>query len=302
MPEIIRAKGKVRSRMILARQAEARELKSLAFRPAFEHPEAKHARAEALRRALHIAAADVAHIEKLDFIPSHFVLQWHGWGDKEFLASLGARGTGKSHFDLRIQKLTAPSWFGLTLFSDPTKAPTKGLRHLGTVKGYERLVWGSRKEPQEHGEKVKEREGEISPLRGGHAVPQVRKRGLEGMGEMKWMSYEGMVRPGGPGNPTRNLWSRMKIVDRGPAVLHRRELDFVDVTLIGKKLRGRHFHRLVKGPTKEEKEAGRESELGKAVRYYFWRWTKEPESWLREMLPVAIKKRTLPTKVIGRGT
>lgn len=285
MVDVIRAKGRVRRRMRKARRLKPEELKRAAFRPAFEEPEAKHARAEALRRALHIAAGDVEHVEKLDFIPAHFILQWHGWGDAEFLKSLGARGRGKSHYDLRVQKLTAPTWFGLTLFTDPTKPPTKGKRHLGTVKGYEQLVWGGKKP------------------KGGHAVPQVRKKGIESMGEMKWMSFEGRVRPGGPGNPSRNLWSRLKIVDEGPAVVHRRELDFVDATLLGDRLRGRWFMRLVKGATKEERQKPETEKLHrKAVRWYFWRWTKEPGAWVRRMMPVALRKKTLPSRAVGMRT
>ena len=297
MVEVVRAKGKVRRRMRKARRLEPAALRKLAFRPAFEEPEAKHARAEALRRGLHLAAKDVEHIEELDFIPAHFIVQWHGWGDTEFLNSLGARGRGKSHYDLRVQKLTAPTWFGMTLFSDPTKDPTKGQRHLGTVKGYESLVWGGRR-PEEHGARIKEKAKELSPLREGHAVPTVRKAGLESMGEIKWMSFEGRVRPGGPGNPTRNLWSRMKIVDEGPAVLHRRELDFVDVTLLGDKVRGRWFMRLVKGATKEERAKPETEKLHrKAIRWYFWRQKNEPEGWVRQMLPIALRKKALPSRV-----
>jgi len=305
MVEIIRARGKVRRRMRHARGLRPEELRKLAFRPAFEEPGVKHARAEALRRGLHIAAREKRHVETLDFIPAHFIVQWHGWGDAEFLSSLGGRGRGKSHYDLRVQKLTAPTWFGLTLFTDPTKAPTKGQRHLGTVKGYESLVWGrGKKKPAEHGAKVKEKAGEVSPLRGGHALPTTRKGGgFEQFGEIKWMSFEGRVRPGGPGNPTRNLWSRMKIVDQGPAVLHRRELDFVDVTLLGDKLRGRWFMRLVKGATKEERAKPETERLHRrAIRWYFWRWTKEPEEWVRQMMPVALRRRVLPARVIGKGT
>jgi len=299
--EVIRARGKVRRRMRKARRLKPEELRKVAFKPAFEEPEAKHARAEALRRALHIAGRENVHLEKLDFVPAHFIIQWHGWGDAEFLNSLGVQGRGKGHFDLRVQKLTAPTWFGLTLFTDPTKAPTKGKRHLGTVKGYESLVWGGKK-PAEHGAKVKEKAREVSPLRGGHAVPQVRKKGLESMGEIKWMSFEGRVRPGGPGNPSRNLWSRMKIVDEGPAVVHRRELDFVDMTLLGDRLRGRWFMRLVKGATKEEREKPETEKLHrKAHRWYFFRWTKEPKEWVRRMVPVALRKKVLPSRVIGKG-
>ncbi len=232
-----------------------------------------------LRRALTIASQDKKHLEVVDFVPARFVLQRHSWG-------------AKAHYDLRIQKLTAPSWFGITLFTDPRGAPTKGEKHMGSVKGYEALVW--RRKPSEHGAKVREQVGKPSPLHAGSTpkehggLPSTRSTKWENMGEIRWMSFEGKVPPGGPGNPTRNEWAEMKILDSGPAVIHRRELDFIDVTLLGRSLWGRFFHRLVSYPS--------------GVNFFFWRAKHEPANWLSIMARVAARKVNFAPMVIGKGS
>jgi len=284
-PYSLKALGRVRERILRARRLSPATLHAAALQPAFQVPLTKHARAEALRRALQIAGKDKEHLNVVDFVPARFVLQRHSWG-------------AKAHYDLRIQKLTAPSWFGITLFTDPRGAPTKGEKHMGTVKGYEALVW--RKGVAEHGAKVKEQVGRPSPLhKGGETsahpapsahggLPTARSKRFESMGEVKWMQYEGRIPPGGPGNPTRNEVAEMKIMDSGPAVIHRRELDFIDVTLLGHSLRGRYFHRLVSYPS--------------GVNFFFWRWKAEPKNWLSTMARVAARKLNLAPMVVGKGT
>jgi len=280
-PYTLKALGRVRERILRARRLSPATLHAAALQPAFQVPLTKHARAEALRRALQIAGKDKEHLNVVDFVPARFVLQRHSWG-------------GKAHFDLRIQKLTAPSWFGITLFTDPRTAPTKGEKHMGTVKGYEALVWRK-------GAKVKERVGRPSPLHQGAretpahpspsahgGLPTARSTKFESMGEVKWMQYEGRIPPGGPGNPTRNEVAEMKIMDSGPAVIHRRELDFIDVTLLGKSLRGRFYHRLVAYPS--------------GVNFFFWAAKNPPKGWNALMARVAARKLNLAPMVVGKGT
>ena len=99
---------------------------------------------------------------------------------------------------------------------------------------------------------------------------------------MKWMSFEGKIPPGSPGNPTVNLWAEMKIVDQGPAILHRRKEDFIDVTFLGKTLKGRFFDRMVR-------RAGE-------IQFFFWK-AKEDQQF-PEALMHKIASRQLMVKPI----
>ena len=258
-------------------------------------------RAELLREALQIAEEKGKHETHLMFIPCVFTLQIHGWGinlkhpvlrkltdlveagqtgrakalekTPAFRNALGwIRKTamswtdrerkidselgGKWHYDIRIQKVTSPTWFGATLFNAPWLGEP-GHKVQGTVKGFEILT--------AKGKKLHEQvrlEAQAKPER---------------VGEQEWMRTQGVFYPGEGGTlAIRHVPSFMVLLElREPAVLHRRDLDFFDITLIGKKLQGRYFDRLVERELSEEEKA--KYQKGESVREHFWYWWKAKE-------------------------
>jgi len=208
-------------------------------------------KAHMLRMAKEIVRKRIGleHIKLVDFDPAFFWIDLHGWtlpkrfkNRKHFHDAvhkflLGPRGSwekwnkiarGKWHFDLMMQRKTAPSWFGITLFRPPWLS-TVERAVMGTVKGYQQLV-------QRHYRKFSKWMAERGVMRGAITPEDVHiKYGEEG----------GWLPPGVTGNPTKNQWMGIIKVDGGDGVLHRVKLGFYDFTYIGKKLRGRHYYRFV---------------------------------------------------------
>lgn len=159
-------------------------------------------RSELNKEGMLKALEDDRHIPYVYYVPADFVLQKHWWGKK-------------AHYDLRIHKKNAVTWFGFTLFKNPLKFLKNKIMAIG--KGYGKLV-----------------------------VPNYGKRPkLESLGDIKWMTFSGEIPIGSPGNPTKNYIAYMKIIDKGKCIIHRREKDFFDGTFFGKKLKGRYYIRLV---------------------------------------------------------
>jgi len=146
------------------------------------------------------------HDPGIDFIPAELTLQKHGWGKAE-------------HYDIRVKKKAAVTWFGYHFFSDPRQVTTT--KHAkGGAKGYGQLV-----------------------------VPKHRgKPKLESEGELRWMDFQGKMAPGTPGNPTKQFTAYMDILERKvPCIVHRRSVDHLLFTVVGKKYRGTFLVRLYKG-------------------------------------------------------
>jgi hypothetical protein len=59
----------------------------------------------------------------------------------------------------------------------------------------------------------------------------------------KWMDFEGKIKPGQPGNPTKNLDAYMKILDKGSYDFVTRKKGFLEVVLHGKDWNGRYVFR-----------------------------------------------------------
>jgi len=167
---------------------------------------------------------------------------------------------GKWHYDVRIQKVDASVWWGFTLFRLPlTGRPEDKI--LGTVKGYQSLV-KSGKALQDFLRKKAQR---IITSEG------VKER----MDRPEWMKIKKQMWPPGTlGSPTKQPGYMIAIESEEPAVLHRRELDFIDVTFLGKYLRGRYYYRLVERElspdelTKEKRESGKKYY---GLQFFFWR-------------------------------
>lgn len=104
----------------------------------------------------------------------------------------------------------------------------------------------------------------------------------------EWLTFEGEIKPGDAGNPTKNLTAYIRVRDKGHYSFARREADFVDMTLGGKILNGRYFARKVAlkdgddqndAPKPGDKQpAGQASEISKdpANKWLFWK-AKEGE-------------------------
>ena len=151
-------------------------------------------------------------------------------------------------------------WSYRTLFRLPlTGRPEDKI--LGTVKGYQSLVKGG-KALQDFLRKKAQR---IITSEG------VKER----MDRPEWMKIKKqMWAPGTLGSPTKQPGYMIAIESEEPAVLHRRELDFIDVTFLGKHLRGRYYYRLVERElspdelTKEKRESGKKYY---GLQFFFWR-------------------------------
>ncbi len=59
----------------------------------------------------------------------------------------------------------------------------------------------------------------------------------------KWMGVDGIIKPGQPGNPTKNLNAFMRIKDEGSYDFVQRKPKFLEVVLHGKKWKGRYVFR-----------------------------------------------------------
>ena len=226
-------------------------------------------KAHVIQLALQKALKDETHITEVDFIPASFTLQLHGWTDKEsypfrscpkmkaFVMKqiragkdparvLEEKGIGKWHYDLRILKLSAATWFGATLFSAPWLA-TATKKTLGSTKGIQVATKAGKETTKWLGQVKKD------------------KGFKERADRLFWMKVKcGYWPPNSTANPTKHQYAYMIRIDSGRGVLHRREPDFTDYSLYGKLLKGRYFNRLVK----------RETEKGKQINFYFWKANK----------------------------
>lgn len=63
--------------------------------------------------------------------------------------------------------------------------------------------------------------------------------------DVKWMDFEGTIKPGDPGNPTKNLTATMKTLDKGTYDFIKRTGDFLEVVLHGKTWKGRYVFRKI---------------------------------------------------------
>jgi hypothetical protein len=61
--------------------------------------------------------------------------------------------------------------------------------------------------------------------------------------DVKWMDFNGTIKPGNPGNPTKDLIAHMDIVDKGSYDFIERKAGFVEVVLHGKHWEGRYVFR-----------------------------------------------------------
>ena len=252
-------------------------------------------KSELIQRAFKIISKTDVHEEFIDFVPAKFVLQLHGWGDilgprelsrtvranikkwhqnSEINKALG----GKWHFDIRVQKLTAPSWHGITTFSNPMKA-TAERKAQGTTKGFEILT--------KEGKKLHKK------WRSSSASP-------EGLGTLDWLNvgfpHPKYWRPDAPGNPSKNWPAAMIGIDKGKAVIHRRERDFFDITFIGRLLRGRTYCRLVNRKLSEEEKT--KTYKGPEVKYFWYFWPAKKEDQFDPRLMQAVADLQMSIKPI----
>jgi len=242
-------------------------------------------KAHLLSKALGKALKEEIHVEEIDFIPSVFVLQTHGWVSPEAdpfksaekmkkfqLAAIKAgkdpirvvekKGMGKWHYDLRIWKLTAPTWFGVTFFSAPWKG-TAEKKVQGTIKGAQAWVPEGKKLEKWMIEEAQKKAPPGEPI-------------VERKDRLFWMKVkQAYWPPGAPANPTKKQWAYMMMIDYGPAVLHRREADFIDCTFLGNLLKGRYYDRLVaRKLSPEELPVTYKKKVPYGLFYYFWKAKK----------------------------
>lgn len=262
-------------------------------------------KAAVLKEALGIAVAEETHSEWIDFIPSKFTLQLHGWFNEnekdgylnlkqivgEVKSALKAGKDpvkvlkGKWHYDLRIRKASAPTWFGLTPFRAPWTG-TMADKVMGTVKGYQSIAPGGKKLESFLLEKA---EKEMAS----QGVTERRDR-------IEWMRIKAQWFPiDSPGNPQKNQPAAMVAIEYyKPAVLHRRSLDFIDCTFLGDYLKGRYYNRLVEREISEkdlmewQKEAIKKGQTKEFYILNFYFWKAKDQFDLKEMLQIALGKKT----------
>ncbi len=279
-------------------------------------------KARLLKEALGKIAEEDEHVEWIDFIPAKFTLQLHGWfssdspvykikgnsnriaqvqavikkalkAGKDPLKIIDKEEKAKSHYDLRIQKASAPSWFGLTPFRAPWTGTIEN-KVLGTVKGYASIFPGGKK----LGKFLLEKAESVLAIQG---IAERRDR-------VEWMKVKAQWFPkDSPGNPTKNLDAYMIAIEYyKPAVLHRRELDFFDITFFGEYLNGRYYNRLVEREIATDKlmewqkkaiSQGRTKKFYD-LSFYFWKakdqWgDKGTEYSMKDLLDCVLGKKTL---------
>jgi len=177
----------------------------------------------------------------------------------------GKEMEGKYHYDLRILPKGATAWFGLTFFTAPWKGrPDR--KTMGSVKGYQVL--------HPKGQKLKE-----FLLK--HFEATQGERIWERRDVLYWMKVKKLwAKPGERGNPTKNEMAVMLALPGdyfAPCVIHRRELDFYDITFLGKHLNGRYYYRLVQRKLNKNEMTKKQREAGKPVYglfFYFWKAKK----------------------------
>ena len=272
-------------------------------------------KARLLKEALMAASKDKGHVEEIDFIPSKFTLQLHGWvGEdsdlknltdvekliKESLASgkdplrMLEKHKAATHYDLRVKKNTANTWFGMTPFRSPWEGTITN-KVMGTVKGYQSLTPGG-----EVLQKFLNEDAERSMAKEGIAERRDRT---------EWLKVKSQwFKPGSPGNPTKKLPAFMVAIEfYKPACIHRRSIDFFDITFFGDHLKGRYYNRLVPRKLKTEElmewqkkdiRDGKAKEFYKLA-FYFW---KAKDQWgdkgtpytMEQVKKAALGKVTLP--------
>lgn len=270
-------------------------------------------KAAELKRALKIAKEKETHEEWIDFVPSKFTLQLHGWfklglwknlketqvflkqvlkAGKDPVKEFEKKG-GKFHYDLRIKKATAPTWFGLTPFRAPwTGTPENKV--LGTVKGYQSISPGGKKLQKflmEESDKRLAQEG----------IAERRDR-------IEWMKIKAQwFKPDSPGNPQKLQPAIMLSIEfYKPACLHRRDLDFFDITFFGDYLKGRFYNRLVERKMNEDelmewqkKDIKKKTALAfYNLSFYFWKakdqWGDQGSKYtMKDVFSAALGKKTL---------
>ena len=262
-------------------------------------------KAAVLKEALGVVMKEEEHVEWIDFIPAKFTLQVHGWFNedpkegytnikqivKEVRTALKNNKDpikvlkGKWHYDLRIRKATAPTWFGLT----PFRAPWTGTAEdkvMGTVKGYQSIAPGGKK---------------LEKFLMERAEKELAAQGIaERRDRIEWMRIKAQWFPiDSPGNPQKNQPAAMVAIEYyKPAVLHRRSLDFIDCTFLGDRLKGRYYNRLVEReiPQKDLMEWQKEAiSKGQAKQFYilnFYFWKAKDQFNPKEMLQIALGKKT----------
>lgn len=249
-------------------------------------------KAAVLKEALKIAIKEGKHAFWIDFIPSVFTLQVHGWFDpgafkniadikrkaialadrkKDVAREFEKKGWGKWHYDLRVQKKTAPTWFGVTPLSAPYLGTPEN-KVMTSVKGYQAIAPGG-KALQKF---LKEKAEAAMAARG---VAERRDR-------LEWLKVKAQWFPvNSPGNPQKNQEAAMVALDfYEPACLHRRSFDFIDVTFFGKYLSGRYYIRLVERKLSEDELTEWQKEKIKegktkafwGIAFYLW---KAKQQW-----------------------
>ena len=120
-----------------------------------------------------------------------------------------------------------------------------------------------------------------------------------------WMKVKKLwAKPGERGNPTKNEMAVMLALPGdyfAPCVIHRRELDFYDITFLGKHLNGRYYYRLVQRKLNKNEMTKKQREAGKPVYglfFYFWKakkcfpldLMKKVASGKKKLEPVSLKE------------
>jgi hypothetical protein len=88
--------------------------------------------------------------------------------------------------------------------------------------------------------------------------------------DAKWLTYEGEVPAGQPGNPSKNLPSSTEIVDAGTYELVKRTKDFLEVILHGKNYTGRHVWRKISVQNVEDDMLSLPGHEGGSKSSYIW--------------------------------
>ena len=112
----------------------------------------------------------------------------------------------------------------------------------------------------------------------------------------KWLTFEGDIPVGQPGNPTKNLVAHMEIVDSGTYEFVKRTSDFLEVILHGKHHTGRYVWRKISVQhSDEDMLAAPEHEGGVKSRYIWivWKPKEQTKSGATNQIGYKVQSGTL---------
>jgi hypothetical protein len=89
--------------------------------------------------------------------------------------------------------------------------------------------------------------------------------------DVRWLDFDGEIKPGQPGNPTKNFVAEMRILDKGKYDFIKRKPKFLEVVLHGKSWNGRYVFRQIEVQASKNELAGDDEAKDKGKIWVMWK-------------------------------